>query len=512
MPKKLLTVLASLLGLIVFVAPAGAQTGSAPQWLSEGKPITAEPVTVQIAGKLTFDVTQLGQQITCKIAASEMITNPSGGAGTDELTRLMVSECSEDAALCPANIEVLATELPWHSELAEDSSHLGVSDTIDGVKLELRCAQKGRSYGVFAGSLSPQVGEGALEFDSSSGDLKGELGTILVTGTDKLTGPLGDKKITTSAPTEVPPPPATEGCYTSADGEWTSISCASEEYINKHIPHPELEDGIFSKPVELPPAAPSFVYGDLSLKIAKVGTEENIYTNPKTKVVTHTPNAWSIQNNAIFHGTNKNEDGIQFAEQAFPKSPVGICIWQVKITPPQKYPRTCATTSPLSVPLAAGDSGIVNGYTRAGGLLALSATVPGQPKVYGVVHKDEYGLAGRWQNATGSLLGYGESSEAKFSSAEIETFVVVETCQGEPGSATCPQEPKLKGHAYSFYNGQTGETNNLIPVIGSPPEHLPTLEELLLDEANIKYVSTTTGSCPSGSPPLCGLGNGNGNG
>jgi hypothetical protein len=508
MPKKLFTVFASMLLSITFVAPAAAQTASPPQWLSEGKPIGAEPVTVQTNGTLTFDATQLGQQITCKAADSETITNPSGaGAGTDELTRLVVSKCGEDATLCPASIEVLASGLPWHSELAEDPSHLGVSDTISGVKLELRCA-RGRSYGVFAGSLSPQVGEGMLEFGSSSGGLQGELGTILVSGTDKLKGPKGDKRITTSAPSEAPPPPAAEGCYTSADGAWTSINCASEEYINEHIPHPELEDGIFSKPVELPPAAPSFVYGDLSLKIAQVGTEENIYTNPKTKVVTRTPNAWSIQNNAIFQGTNNEEDGIQFAEQAFPKSPVGICIWQVKITKPQEYPRTCAVTSPVSVPLAAGDTAIVNGYTRAGENLAISATVPGLPKVYGVVAKDKYGLAGRWQNVTGSLLGYGEGSEAKFSSAEVETFVVVETCQGEPGSATCPQEPKLKGHAYSFYNGQTGETNNLIPVIGSPPAHLPTLEELLLDEANIKYVSTTTGSCPSGSPPLCGLGNG----
>jgi len=505
--RRFAVVLTSLLVPIVLATPPAAQAASPPQWLSEGSPVGGEAVTVKTAGSLTLDVTQLGQSVTCKISDTETVVNPpAGGPGTDELTRF-VAKCGKNATLCPAKIELTPVGLPWHSELAEDPSHLGVSDVIAGVKLELGCAKKGKSYGIFSGTLSPQVGESALEFEPSDGGLEGELGTILVSGTDTLKGPRGDKAITSSAPNEVPPPPETEGCYTSADGAWTSVACATEEYVNKHLPHPELEDGIFSQPVELPPAAPSFVYGNLSLKMAKVGSEENVYVNPKTKKVTHTKNAWSIQNNAIFTGTNKVLDGIQFAEQSGPKSPVGICIWQVDI-PAETYPTTCTTTSPVSVPLAAGDTASITGYIRAGGKLALVATVPGKPKAYSVVAKDKYGLGGRWQNITGSLLGFAEGSQAKFSSAEIETFVVAETCDGEPGSATCPQEPKLKGHAYSYYNGNTEETNNLIPVIGSPPEHLPTLEELLLDEANIKYVSTTTGQCPSGTPPLCGLGNG----
>jgi len=306
-------------------------------------------------------------------------------------------------------------------------------------------------------------------------------------------------------PPKLPPPPAMVGCYRFRTDAWLRVPCATRRFIRRHFPHPELENGIFSKPVERPPSAPSFVFGSLSLRFVKVGSEEDIYVNPKTKVVTHTPNSWSIQNNAIFVGNNKQEDGIQFAEQSPRKGPVGICIWQVDIAT-QTYPTTCTTTSPVSVPLTAGDTASLSGSIRAGGLLAFVATAPGREKAYAVVAKDKYGLAGRWHNITGSILGFGEGSQAKFSSAEIETFVDVETCIGEPGSATCPQEPKLKGHAYTSYNGQTAETNDLVPVIGSPPAFLPLLEELVVDQANIKYVSTTTGSCPSGTgPPLCGL-------
>jgi hypothetical protein len=320
--------------------------------------------------------------------------------------------------------------------------------------------------------------------------------------------PAGAQQETPGGPTSlrphVPPPPSRVGCYTFRLQRWIRIRCAPQAYVLRHFRHPELEDGIASTPVAPPPAAPSFVFGSLSMRFVKVGSEEDIYVNPKTKVVTNTPNSWSIQNNAIFVGSNKQEDGIQFAEQAPQKGPVGICIWQVDIVT-QTYPTTCVTAPPLSIPLAAGDTADLSGYIRAGSLLAFVATVPGRAKSFAVVAKDKYGLAGRWHNITGSVLGFGEGSEAKFSSAEIETFVDVETCIGAPGSATCPQEPKLKGHAYSSYNGQTAETNDLTPVIGSAPAFLPPLEELAVDQANIKYVSTTTGTCPTGSPPLCGL-------
>ena len=50
----------------------------------------------------------------------------------------------------------------------------------------------------------------------------------------------------------------------------------------------------------------------------------------------------------------------------------------------------------------------------------------------------------------------------------------------------------------------TLETNNLIPVIGSPPTHLP--KPLLYFgayTAQIFYTATTTGKCWTGKAPTC---------
>jgi hypothetical protein len=57
------------------------------------------------------------------------------------------------------------------------------------------------------------------------------------------------------------------------------------------------------------------------------------------------------------------------------------------------------------------------------------------------------------------------------------------------------------------YSGVTAESNNLLPVIGSPPPHLPPLSWSSPDLGFMNYVSTTTGKCPRADtkPPYCGL-------
>jgi len=297
-----------------------------------------------------------------------------------------------------------------------------------------------------------------------------------------------------------PPPPSKAGCYQFRTDAWRPVACASQRYIRRHFHHLQWQNGIASVPNGSSPA-PSFLFGSIYFRFAKVGTEKDGVVGP---------NAYSIQNNVTFTGTNGDPDGIQFAEQVRPPGPVGICIWQVDIKK-QTYPTTC-TTAPGDVPLAAGDQPQVQGFVRPGHLLALEAYVPWSTKVeYAVVAHDKYGLAGRWKNISGSVLGWGNSSHASFSSAELETIVDVSSCSGKPGTVTCPEQPTLKLHAISSASNATGETNNLIPVNGSPPLSLPALQQLAVDQADIEYVSTTTGACPTGtSPPLCGLSPGNG--
>jgi hypothetical protein len=293
-----------------------------------------------------------------------------------------------------------------------------------------------------------------------------------------------------------PLPPARVGCYQFSGDAWQTVMCASQRFIRRHFQHLQWQNGIASVPNGSSPA-PSFVFGSIYFRFVNVGTETD------SKVGS---NAYSVQNNVTFTGTNGHSDGVQFAEQVRPPGPVGICIWEVDIKT-QSYKTPGCVTAPGDVPLAAGDQPQVQGFIRPGNKLGLAAYVPwSTKKEYAVVAPDLYGLAGRWTNISGSVLGWGRSSHASFSSAELETIVDVSSCEGRRGTVTCPEQPTLKFHAISSASNATGETNNLTPVIGTPPGSLPTLQELAVDQADVEYVSTTTGSCPTGtSPPLCGL-------
>jgi hypothetical protein len=53
------------------------------------------------------------------------------------------------------------------------------------------------------------------------------------------------------------------------------------------------------------------------------------------------------------------------------------------------------------------------------------------------------------------------------------------------------------------YGISTVESNNLVPVIGSPPAHLPALSYPNTHTESMTYVASTTGGCFSGVPPTC---------
>lgn len=327
-------------------------------------------------------------------------------------------------------------------------------------------------------------------------------GVVGVWSIDALAEPVGRsvaaaaRSVPPSPLPERPPPPAKLGCYQFSGDAWRAVKCASQRFIRRHFRHLEWQNGIASLPNGSSPA-PSFVFGSIYFKFVKVGTETDSRVGS---------NGYSVQNNVTFTGKNGHSDGVQFAEQVRSPGPVGVCIWEVDITK-QIYKTPGCVTVPGDVPFAAGDQPQVQGFIRPGNKLGLEAYVPWTTKKeYAVVAPDLYGLAGRWMNISGSVLGWGKSSHASFSSAELETIVDVSTCTGKPGTATCPEQPTLNYHAISSASDATGETNNLIPVIGAPPFSLPPLQQLAVDQADIKYVSTTTGACPKGTrPPMCGL-------
>lgn len=189
--------LASLLATaLLTMVPVAAQAAPTPHWFSDGKLIVGQSVVVKTAGVLTFNLTQFGVKVRCKVIDSDTITNPaSGGPGTDEMTAFRLTGCKESGTtkICKKKMEVIAHGLPWLTHLTEAPPAPGVRDVIEGVALEFRCA-KGPVLGTATGLLKPKVGNSVLEFEAES--LGSPFGAVLVEGLDSLKGPKGDTKIT----------------------------------------------------------------------------------------------------------------------------------------------------------------------------------------------------------------------------------------------------------------------------------------------------------------------------
>ena len=186
-----------------------------------------------------------------------------------------------------------------------------------------------------------------------------------------------------------------------------------------------------------------------------------------------------------------------------------VCVWQIVI-PKQNYTSNCNT-------VLGGDP--INAIEGAayGGILTVAAASFGNGTAIAVNVPDIYGLGvgARWNDSSGGVLGYGGGSHAVYENTEMEIAEEVSSCLNDDGfigfSVFCTN-PKLKPGAYVSYspgpstNGyQTVETNNLTPVIGSPPKHLPSPLTYFFggDTAQINYTVTSTGKCWTGVLPYC---------
>lgn len=197
MNKKLMS-LVPLLAVAAFaVMPAAAQ--AEPHWYKKLLPIGPGPIPAATAGALTLNA--LSATITCKVKDTEEIWNPSsGGAGEDLMTAFTLTGCKNKvaSAACPKGMaEVLPNGLPWPSRLIEAPGGV-IEDEILKVRLLVRCVL-GTVGDEFEGTLSPEVGIGALIFGPGSGTLlDGGSNPLTVTGVDKLIAPKG--KVTAKNP------------------------------------------------------------------------------------------------------------------------------------------------------------------------------------------------------------------------------------------------------------------------------------------------------------------------
>jgi hypothetical protein len=182
-----------LLAIVAFTAiPAAAQ--AVPHWYKKGVPIGSAPVAVATSGSLT--VTTPSVTVKCKLVDSEEIWNPaSGGPGQDLMTSFTFSGCKNKAssAVCPKNsATVTANGLPWPSHLFTTSTAPPViRDEIQKMRLIVQCLP-GTAPFEYEGSLTPEVGNGSLEFGGPGGGTLFEgANPLTLTGKDKMKAPPG---------------------------------------------------------------------------------------------------------------------------------------------------------------------------------------------------------------------------------------------------------------------------------------------------------------------------------
>lgn len=168
----------------VAVTPTIAQ--AEPHWyinnvrLAEGK-----PKTVKTTGTLALTETSSGVVVTCTVADAEVLLNPAGGAaGVDRMKAFKLTKCGPDP--CPVStsgvpkpLVVTALKLPWASKLVEVPP---IADEFTGVELKFAC-KGSTAFKTFAGTLSPWVGLGFLEFNSPT---TGSLGSLWINGIDNF--------------------------------------------------------------------------------------------------------------------------------------------------------------------------------------------------------------------------------------------------------------------------------------------------------------------------------------
>jgi hypothetical protein len=314
----------------------------------------------------------------------------------------------------------------------------------------------------------------------------------------------GPPPITSQQP-KLPPPPRVQGCYVTGGDSWHGVTCASQQFISLHFPHPEVLSGVGGK---------SIVSGGKTVTAApfKVGV---IRANPliggaESDTLLGAGN-YSLQDNVFFKGSNGEPDGVQFTDQTV-SGTNGVCVWQINIKT-QNYNDVHCNSVSLDAPAA-----MVEGWDW-GGELGVAVAALGGSEGIAVVTSDDFGMGSkdRWNNNSGSILGVGKGSEAVFSSTEEYIGDEVSSCPNDAGfiafSVFCSSQ-SVKPLAYTGYSPGpmtqigakqyfTVETNNLAPVIGSPPKHLPPIEYFGPYVAQTVYVASTSGKCLSGTPPYC---------
>ena len=271
----------------------------------------------------------------------------------------------------------------------------------------------------------------------------------------------------TSSLPATPPPvlasiqnwPSAVGCYYYGQAGWEYVTCLSREAVLKYHLFPGYFLGIHSyQPASSFTLPPRLTYGIVMVNIQLFGSE----TDSKSG-----DGAYSIQlNTNFFFGNNGQTDWVQFVYQAIPKDDKSFfCVWNVD-TQTQDYDPTCMDPGVVNLSemhtiwVPQWESYIIGSWTVNGNLIGCG-WLNGHHGFVCVVAPDKYGLATStigWVEASGGIMGAGDSSLAKFENTHLQTDIGATSC-GTPLLWIYCSGPSIS--ADDHVQGVTGESNNL---------------------------------------------------
>lgn len=295
----------------------------------------------------------------------------------------------------------------------------------------------------------------------------------------------------------------------------------------------------------------SIQFGQVDSTMVSVNGEKELQTN--------TLNTLSLQANTnVFSGVDNHVAWVQFVVMSDGGSEeIGICIWQIdySMNPPDAtspgggkadaafpgddarpptgdyYTHTrCVggkngtgiSPNGMEIPKRAGAYKPMDFATVAGstykdstgqdvlGMVAQLSWATPDPNypttnLYSIVQPDALGLAGKWSNLSGDLLGKGGGTQAVFTPpALVTTRLLAGSCLNGPGPVSgipwpgnCPEQSPFLPFTTIGQDGQTSETNNLI---GLPPVG-PTSSAMTPETVYTEFWESTDANCPTKLDP-----------
>ena len=242
----------------------------------------------------------------------------------------------------------------------------------------------------------------------------------------------------------MPRPPSKVGCYHYSEKTgWETTTCMSDEMVKKL--HLANEGGSYGTHGIDDTSDSNLNFGEVQIDLSTFSGESDSRSGS---------GAFSIQDNTNnFTGSNFDTDWVQFLAQDIPNTAAGVCIEQWDLSTNTVIDDKCATIPQQT--LNQGYAPYVDGSTgSSGGTATLTAnfcstqTNSSGQDCWAITRDDYDGLAGNWNEVTGTILGEGDGSNADFTSHATEYTTITAS---EPSAYT----PSIG------WADQTAETNNL---------------------------------------------------